>query len=110
MICKLTLLFHLPPIRGSTIFQDEIFGSAYASAVYISQILKFPKDKKVYVIGEKGLEDELRSEGISCCGGSVRIERLYSNRSLVDENGVRLLTFRRLFFFFSFCRLIVPAG
>ncbi|CED82760.1 2-phosphoglycolate phosphatase [Phaffia rhodozyma] len=50
--------------------EDEIFGSAYASAVYFSQILKFPKDKKVFVIGEKGLEDELHSEGINTCGGS----------------------------------------
>ncbi|KAI0265305.1 2-phosphoglycolate phosphatase [Gloeopeniophorella convolvens] len=49
---------------------DEIFGSAYAAAVYLSSVLKFPKDKKVYVIGMSGLEEELRSEGISFIGGT----------------------------------------
>lgn len=49
---------------------DEIFGSAYATALYLSRILKFPEDKKVYVIGEKGVEDELASENIRFCGGT----------------------------------------
>ena len=46
-------------------------GSAYASAVYISSVMKLPKDKKVYVIGMSGLEEELRDEGISILGGTV---------------------------------------
>ena len=53
------------------VLQDEVFGSAYAAAVYLSSVLKFPKDKKVYVIGMSGLEDELRSEGVSFIGGTV---------------------------------------
>lgn len=53
--------------------QDEVFGSAYAAAVYLSSVLKFPKDKRVYVIGMSGLEDELRSEGISFIGGTVSV-------------------------------------
>ena len=53
--------------------QDEVFGSAYAAAVYLSSVLKFPTDKRVYVIGMSGLEDELRSEGISFIGGTVSI-------------------------------------
>ncbi|KAJ9121073.1 hypothetical protein QFC24_005054 [Naganishia onofrii] len=51
---------------------DEIFGSAYASAIYLSKILKFPADKKVYVIGEEGIEQELKSVGIQFTGGTVR--------------------------------------
>ena len=47
-------------------------GSAYASAVYISTVMKLPKDKKVYVVGMSGIEDELREEGISFLGGTVR--------------------------------------
>ncbi len=53
------------------VLQDEVFGSAYAAAVYLSSVLNFPMDKRVYVIGMSGLEDELRSEGISFIGGTV---------------------------------------
>ncbi|GAA99236.1 uncharacterized protein L969DRAFT_86460 [Mixia osmundae IAM 14324] len=49
---------------------EEIFGSAYASVAYLKYVLDFPKDKKVYVIGEDGLEKELESEGIAYCGGT----------------------------------------
>ncbi|KAF8915431.1 HAD-like domain-containing protein [Mucidula mucida] len=49
---------------------DEIYGSAYAAAVYISSVMKLPKDKKVYVIGMAGLEEELRDEGVSFIGGT----------------------------------------
>ncbi|KAJ9121072.1 hypothetical protein QFC24_005053 [Naganishia onofrii] len=55
---------------------DEIFGSAYASAIYLSQILNFPVDKKVYVIGTKGIEDELKSVGINFTGGSDPEDRI----------------------------------
>ncbi|WWC60953.1 uncharacterized protein I303_103530 [Kwoniella dejecticola CBS 10117] len=53
---------------GATI--DECFGSAYASAVYLAEVMNFPKDKQVYVVGEEGLEEELDSFGIRHCGGS----------------------------------------
>ncbi|KIM82733.1 hypothetical protein PILCRDRAFT_820034 [Piloderma croceum F 1598] len=49
---------------------DEIYGSAYASAVYISSVMKLPKDQKVYVIGMSGIEDELHDEGVSFVGGT----------------------------------------
>ena len=52
--------------------KDEIYGSAFASAVYISSVIKMPKDKKVYVIGMAGLEEELREEGLTHIGGTVR--------------------------------------
>ena len=51
--------------------KDEIYGSAYAAAVYISSVVKLPKDKKVYVIGMAGMEEELRDEGVSFIGGMV---------------------------------------
>ncbi|KAL5497862.1 hypothetical protein ACEPAH_2793 [Sanghuangporus vaninii] len=50
---------------------DEIFGSALAAAVYLSTVINFPKDKKVFVIGMEGLEEELREEGISFVGGTT---------------------------------------
>jgi 4-nitrophenyl phosphatase len=36
--------------------------------------MKLPKDKKVYVIGMSGIEEELREEGISFIGGTVRLK------------------------------------
>ncbi|GAB1320608.1 p-nitrophenyl phosphatase [Madurella fahalii] len=50
---------------------EEIFGSAYSSAIYISRILKLaPPKNKVFVIGEAGIENELRSENIPFIGGT----------------------------------------
>jgi 4-nitrophenyl phosphatase len=51
--------------------KDEIYGSAYAAAVYLSSVIKLAKTKKVYVIGMAGLEEELTEEGIEHLGGSV---------------------------------------
>ncbi|KAG6826105.1 hypothetical protein H0H92_001117 [Tricholoma furcatifolium] len=50
--------------------KDEIYGSAYAAAVYLSTVVNIPKSKKVYVIGMSGLEEELREEGIEYIGGT----------------------------------------
>lgn len=33
--------------------------------------MKLPKDKKVYVIGMAGIEEELADEGVSFIGGTV---------------------------------------
>jgi len=56
---------------GLEVHLDEIFGSAYATAVYLRYNLNFPVDeKKVYVIGQDGLEEELHSEGFRTSGGT----------------------------------------
>ena len=39
--------------------------------MYISSVTKLPKDKKVYVVGMAGIEEELAVEGIQCLGGTV---------------------------------------
>ncbi|KAJ1971696.1 hypothetical protein H4R35_005112 [Dimargaris xerosporica] len=44
--------------------QEEIFGSSYATATYLAKVNKLPADKKVYVIGESGIKEELTSQGI----------------------------------------------
>ncbi|KAH6627847.1 HAD-like domain-containing protein [Chaetomium tenue] len=50
---------------------EEIFGSAYSSAIYISRILQLPAPKnKVFVLGEAGIEHELRSENVPFIGGT----------------------------------------
>ncbi|KAJ3565986.1 hypothetical protein NP233_g7285 [Leucocoprinus birnbaumii] len=55
---------------GLDVHVDEIYGSAYAAAVYISSVINLPRDKKVYVIGQAGLEEELHDEGIAFIGGT----------------------------------------
>ena len=55
---------------------EEVFGSSYSAAIYISRIL--PKShpelrtskKTVFVLGESGIGAELESEGIPHVGGS----------------------------------------
>ncbi|PYH47938.1 4-nitrophenylphosphatase [Aspergillus saccharolyticus JOP 1030-1] len=50
---------------------EEIFSSSYSASIYISRILHLPADKrKVFVIGETGIEQELRAEGVSYLGGT----------------------------------------
>ncbi|OJJ48575.1 hypothetical protein ASPZODRAFT_130646 [Penicilliopsis zonata CBS 506.65] len=50
---------------------EEIFCSSYSASIYISRILKLPADKrKVFVIGETGIEQELRSENVPFIGGT----------------------------------------
>ncbi|WVN86671.1 uncharacterized protein L203_101843 [Cryptococcus depauperatus CBS 7841] len=56
---------------------DECFGSPYASAVYLKEVLKFPSDKKVYVFGHEGIEEELDEVGIAHCGGSDPDDRSF---------------------------------
>lgn len=55
---------------GISVKKEEIFGSAYSTAVYLSKVINFPKDKKVFIVGEKGLEDELHEVGIETLGGT----------------------------------------
>ncbi|KAL8952740.1 MAG: hypothetical protein Q9222_001389, partial [Ikaeria aurantiellina] len=51
---------------------DEVFGSAYSAAIYISRILSLPKDKStVFVLGESGIEIELDSESVPHIGGTL---------------------------------------
>ncbi|KAF7329662.1 2-phosphoglycolate phosphatase [Mycena kentingensis (nom. inval.)] len=63
---------------------NEIYGSAYAAAVYISSVVKLPKDKKVYVIGMEGIEQELREEGIEFIGGTDSADCTLESFSLAD--------------------------
>ncbi|KAK9472541.1 HAD-like domain-containing protein [Dipodascopsis tothii] len=55
---------------GIDVTAEEIFGSSYSAAVYLKQVVKFPADKKVLVLGESGVEEELASEGVQFVGGT----------------------------------------
>ncbi|KAL4076844.1 HAD-like domain-containing protein [Scleroderma yunnanense] len=63
---------------------DEVYGSAYAAAVYISSVMELPKNKKVYVIGMSGIEEELREEGVSFVGGTDPADCTLEPFSLAD--------------------------
>ncbi|KAK9082749.1 hypothetical protein Scep_029220 [Stephania cephalantha] len=48
--------------------KEEIFASSFAAAAYL-QSIEFPKEKKVYVIGEDGILKELELAGFQYLGG-----------------------------------------
>lgn len=53
---------------GLSVNEEEIFASSFAAAAYLKSI-NFPKDKKVYVIGEDGILKELELAGFQYLGG-----------------------------------------
>ncbi|KAL6520439.1 Phosphoglycolate phosphatase 2 [Orobanche hederae] len=53
---------------GISVTQDEIFSSSFAAAMYL-KVNHFPKEKKVYVIGEEGILEELELAGFTGLGG-----------------------------------------
>ncbi|KAL0340831.1 UNVERIFIED_CONTAM: Phosphoglycolate phosphatase 1A, chloroplastic [Sesamum radiatum] len=53
---------------GLSVSEEEIFASSFAAAAYLKSI-DFPKDKKVYVVGEEGILKELELAGIQYLGG-----------------------------------------
>lgn len=55
---------------GFDVSVDDIFCSAYSAAVYLDKVINYPKDKKVLVVGEQGIEDELSALGYSSVMGS----------------------------------------
>lgn len=57
----------------SGITKKEIFGSSYATAAYIEKILKVPKDKKIWVLGGSGIEQELHEVGYTTIGGTDKV-------------------------------------
>ncbi|KAI5428364.1 phosphoglycolate phosphatase 1A, chloroplastic [Lathyrus oleraceus] len=53
---------------GLNVNEEEIFASSFAVPAYLKSI-DFPKDKKVYVIGEDGILKELELAGYKYVGG-----------------------------------------
>lgn len=82
--------------------EDEVFGSSYSAAIYISRILKLePPKNKVYVLGESGVEQELESEKVPYCGGTDPLLRRemqprdfqnVADGSLLDDDVAIVLT------------------
>eukprot|EP00262_Sarcandra_glabra_P002169 TRINITY_DN12432_c0_g1_i1.p1 TRINITY_DN12432_c0_g1~~TRINITY_DN12432_c0_g1_i1.p1 ORF type:complete len:307 (+),score=58.87 TRINITY_DN12432_c0_g1_i1:36-956(+) len=53
---------------GLAVSEEEIFSSSFAAAMFLKSI-DFPRDKKVYVIGEEGILEEVDLAGYTCLGG-----------------------------------------
>ncbi|XP_010245044.1 PREDICTED: phosphoglycolate phosphatase 2 [Nelumbo nucifera] len=53
---------------GLVVSEDEIFSSSFAAAMFL-KTTDFPREKKVYVIGEEGILEELQLAGFTCLGG-----------------------------------------
>ncbi|CAH9136437.1 unnamed protein product [Cuscuta epithymum] len=62
---------------GITVSEDEIFSSSFAAAMYL-KVHNFPKDKKVYAIGEEGMLEELTLAGFTALGGRMMEKRLWT--------------------------------
>ncbi|TKA72712.1 hypothetical protein B0A55_05541 [Friedmanniomyces simplex] len=87
---------------GIPAHEEEVFGSSYSAAVYISRIMKLqPPKNKVFVLGESGVEQELQSEHVPFCGGTdplLRREMLpedfkhIADGSLLDDDVAIVLT------------------
>lgn len=87
---------------GISASEEEVFGSSYSAAVYISRILKLqPPKNKVFVLGESGVEQELESEKVPYCGGTDPLLRRdmmpedfqnIANGSLLDDDVAIVLT------------------
>ncbi|KAM3280826.1 hypothetical protein P3S67_027846 [Capsicum chacoense] len=53
---------------GIPVNEDEIFSSSFSAAMYL-KVNDFPREKKVYVIGEEGILEELEQAGFTALGG-----------------------------------------
>lgn len=55
---------------GLNVTKEQVFGSAYASATYLNKIIKLDLSKKVWVLGENGIVEELKELGYTVLGGT----------------------------------------
>ncbi|XP_052168421.1 phosphoglycolate phosphatase 2-like isoform X2 [Oryza glaberrima] len=53
---------------GLEVTEEEIFTSSFAAAMFL-KLNNFSPEKKVYVVGEDGILEELRLAGFECLGG-----------------------------------------
>lgn len=53
---------------GLKVSPEEIYSSSFAAAAYLDST-KFPKDQKIYVVGEVGIQEELDLLGFQHIGG-----------------------------------------
>ena len=69
---------------GLNVTAEEIFSSSFAAAAYLEST-KFPKDKKVYVVGEVGIQQELDLVVRGDRGGAGESAAMHSAASLLTQ-------------------------
>lgn len=75
---------------GLDVNEDEIFTSSFAAAMFLKE-KEFARDKKVYVVGEEGIIEELELAGFTCLGGpedGKKIIQLKSNYRFEHDKNV----------------------
>jgi len=65
---------------------NDIFSSAYSTAYYLGNVIKFPKDKRVYVIGTKGLIKEIEDAGVNAFGYEDNITEPFTSEENVFKS------------------------
>ncbi|OUM62126.1 hypothetical protein PIROE2DRAFT_44607, partial [Piromyces sp. E2] len=58
---------------------NDIFSSAYSTAYYLKNVINFPKDKRVYVLGTKGLIKEIEDVGVNAFGFEDNVTEPFAN-------------------------------
>ena len=72
---------------GISASEDQIFTSAYSTAIYLSQILQLPPPRNtVFVLGGEGIEVELTTAGLRWIGGSE--ENYQKEAESADLSGI----------------------
>lgn len=93
---------------GIPVNEDEIFSSSFAAAMYL-KVNDFPIEKKVYVIGEEGILEELELAGFTALGGPADGKKnpgLKSNCLFEHDKSVQYtFPITNTGFFFHYCLL-----
>ena len=87
--------------HDSGLKENQIYTSAYVTAKYLNKVLKTPKHPhhahhnskpKVYVVGEQGLKDEMKLNGIEVVNGDNEDDEEHNDANVsmgADEIGTR---------------------
>ncbi|OMJ30069.1 Phosphoglycolate phosphatase 2 [Smittium culicis] len=74
---------------GIEVDESNIFGSSFATAVYLKEVANFDPEKFVFAIGGKGISDELESQGIKILSPDFpQIENLDDISGIEPDNRV----------------------
>lgn len=65
-----------------------MFSSAFATAAYLKEVIHFPADKKVYVVGMEGIRHELSAQGIQVLGADLDSHLEFTDETIPHDPDV----------------------